>query len=245
MTASETQTTASASGGKFDPLGFVPVFGECDRHGRFQRNYIDDAENTRWFGGDCPKCAVESYASLPLKLRDHRFSAYKNDWEATEQAHRVYRAVKSLSGNLVLLGACGTGKTALAAAAINYVNGSGRPAKYTTILRAIKHIRKGWDADEEQAYKLFFDPILLVIDEIGVQNDTDNEQLILTEIVQRRYDDDRPTWMITNLQADIGDGDDSGMRTFRSVVGERVFDRMGDGDVIVFDGESCRSKAWR
>lgn len=57
---------------------------------------------------------------------------------------------------------------------------------------------------------------LLVLDEIGMQRDTRNEQVTLNQIVERRTASMRGVGMLTNLNYDA----------MKALLGERVMDRM-------------------
>jgi hypothetical protein len=86
-----------------------------------------------------------------------------------------------------------------------------------------------------EAVKWFVEPDLLVLDEIGVQYGTETEQKILFRIIDLRYEEMKPTILISNLA----------IPAFTEFVGERVVDRMREngGMLFAFDWESYRSKA--
>jgi DNA replication protein DnaC len=74
---------------------------------------------------------------------------------------------------------------------------------------------------------------LLIIDEVGVQYGTEGEQVIMFDIINRRYRDAMPTILITNL----------GKEGFKKYLGERSFDRLRENGIWVpFDWESHRGK---
>lgn len=75
---------------------------------------------------------------------------------------------------------------------------------------------------------------LLILDEVGVQFGTDYEKVIITDIINRRYNDMRPTIILSNLdELELCD-----------YLGARVMDRMfeGGGGVIAFGWDSYRAK---
>lgn len=141
---------------------------------------------------------------------------------------------------LMLLGKVGTGKTHLASAIANYiVSELGYTALYITVSALIRHIRAtfGNDAEysEKDAYELFSEPDLLVIDEIGVQKGSDFELSTLFEVINSRYEKMLPTLIISN-------GDPEDLKTY---LGDRVVDRLCEnkGKFILFQWESARVKA--
>ncbi|MGG8872818.1 hypothetical protein ACQ9A1_24090, partial [Escherichia coli] len=78
---------------------------------------------------------------------------------------------------------------------------------------------------------------LLVLDEIGMQRDTRNEQVILNQIVDRRTASLRSVGMLTNLNHGA----------MSRLLGERVMDRMtmNGGRWVNFNWESWRSNVGR
>ena len=57
---------------------------------------------------------------------------------------------------------------------------------------------------------------LLIVDEVGVQYATESANRIITEIVNARYNAEKPTVFISNL----------GANEFQTVMGERAMSRM-------------------
>lgn len=80
--------------------------------------------------------------------------------------------------------------------------------------------------------EIYTDKDLLIIDEVGVQFGSESEKIILFEIINERYEQMKPTILISNLSED----------ELSRYVGERIIDRMreGKGAVINFDWESYR-----
>lgn len=93
----------------------------------------------------------------------------------------------------MLWGDIGTGKTHLACAIANALIAQLRPVMYCTALEAVMLVnscwKKGDGMSEYDVYERFGDPQLLIIDEIGVQQGTDFERMVLTSIadIKREY----------------------------------------------------------
>nr|MDA3869008.1 ATP-binding protein [Gammaproteobacteria bacterium] len=146
---------------------------------------------------------------------------------------------RAAGGGLVLCGKPGTGKTHLATAIANHAM---REFKMTTIfssvMSAMRRVKSTYSRDsqetEHEAVEIYTLPDLLVLDEVGVQFGTDAEKLILFEIVNVRYQDMKPTILISNLN----------VNALKDYIGERVLDRMreGGGAVLAFDWESYRGQ---
>lgn len=139
---------------------------------------------------------------------------------------------------LIMVGKPGTGKNHLSAAICSAVMKQGHSTVHTTVMKMIRKIKATWARDsettEQRAIMSFCKPDLLVIDEVGVQFGSETEKLLLTEIINERYESIRPTIMLSNLPAS----------QLSNILGERVVDRFRHGgEVLVFDWESYRRNA--
>lgn len=123
---------------------------------------------------------------------------------------------------LVLGGVTGTGKSHLALAAAQLVMARGT-AMYLDAMELIRRVRGTWRRDATQSEEAMLNVLggeidLLIIDEVGVQRGTDDEQMIMFDVLNRRYRDNRPTILLTNL-----DG-----RSFVEFMGPRVMSRLAE-----------------
>lgn len=139
-------------------------------------------------------------------------------------------------GCLVFLGPCGTGKSHLACGIGNRIVADGYSCLFTTVIEAVRLVRSTYggksELTEAQAINRFTWPDLLILDEVGMQHGTDNEFLIMTELINLRYAAERPTIMLSNLTPE----------KFEEFVGDRVFDRLHEngGMVLTVAGPSRR-----
>jgi DNA replication protein DnaC len=139
---------------------------------------------------------------------------------------------------LILAGPAGTGKTHLACAAIRALCDQGKRAHYIRLGDAIRRLRdtwrKDWHETELEVLRMMREADLLVIDEVGVQFGSEGEKVHIFDIVAGRYDDMRPTIVITNCRPE----------ELVAYLGERVLDRLLDngGRMLVFDGKSNRTR---
>jgi len=153
-----------------------------------------------------------------------------NDWHAqtAEQKSTLEVARKFAKGDvkrLLLIGNCGTGKTMLAAGMIGEMALNGLRPVYSTSARLIRSIRDTWSKkeSEQQAMDRFIGCDVLVVDELGAGRCTEDDKLMLSEILCDRYSSDMPTLLISNMNA---------QQLKEKVLDERAVDRMREGGVV-------------
>lgn len=186
-------------------------------------------------------------ADIPARFREKTIDEYAARNPGQKLAVNVFRkyvedfpAHAEVGRSLVLTGQPGTGKTHLACAALSDVirryAASGRFDTVSDLLRSIKETyRKDSQVSERDVISEYVYCDLLVVDELGVQVGSEHEKLLLFEVLNGRYQELRPTILISNLSA--GELED--------FLGHRVMDRYREcGVVLAFDWESHRgSKA--
>lgn len=141
----------------------------------------------------------------------------------------------SMAG-FVFCGNPGTGKNHLAAAICNDLLQKGKSVLIITVADIMSSMRETFNNPALRSEERLIDDLssvdLLVIDEIGVQNESRYEKVIINQIIDRRTSSRRPTGLLTNL-------DETGLNR---QLGERVMDRMKLGGTLWlnFDWESYR-----
>lgn len=184
-------------------------------------------------------------AGIPKKFDSKTFENFEpvNDKAAArKKALREYsEVVQSNEHNgksLIMVGKLGNGKTHLACALIqDVIIGSGKTGRYTTFSEIVRRVKSSWrrnaEESEDGVYRDLSWPHLLVIDEVGMQNFTEFEQTVAYEVINARYLDEKPTVVVTNLQA----------KELSSTIGERAVDRLREngGKALDFDWESYRA----
>lgn len=139
-------------------------------------------------------------------------------------------------GGFVFSGKPGTGKNHLAAAIGNALINQGKGVLIITladIMTSLKStFKKGTGRDESAMLDAYTALDLLVIDEVGVQHESRYEQVVISQIVDRRSSAKRATGMLTNLN----------YPELTELLGERVIDRMKmSGIWVTFNWQSYRS----
>lgn len=187
-------------------------------------------------------------ALIPKRFTSKTLNGYNAESPEQKEALRICRKYVakfpeiSESGRcLLMLGKPGTGKTHLGVAIANeLMRKTAATAVYRTVGSILHDIRSTYGGSTERTEGMILAgliaPSLLILDEIGVSKETpsDFELTTLFAIINGRYEQMRPTVIISNL-----DG-----KSLPSAMGERCVDRLREGGVIVipFEWESQRGK---
>lgn len=166
-------------------------------------------------------------ARIPARFIGRTFDNFSATTDAQRHALTVARdfaenfAENARKGaGLILSGMPGTGKSHLAAAALQ--SNISRDVRYLTCMDLIRAVRDTWRRDSDRSETQVLAHLerldLLVIDEVGVQYGTDGEQTILFDVLDRRYREVRPTILLTNQDKD----------GFKKFIGERTYDRLAE-----------------
>ncbi len=145
---------------------------------------------------------------------------------------------------IILTGKNGTGKTMLCCLILkemikrNPHENKGYDSDwylYTEAIKIVRDIKDTWrqNTSEQAAINKYVKPKVLVIDEIGVQYESNTETQFLTEIINDRYNQKKQTILSGNVT----------VLEMQNILGDRVIDRFKEsGRVLVCDWESYRSK---
>ena len=110
--------------------------------------------------------------------------------------------------------------------------------KYTSAYRATADVKSCFNRDSQKAewevIKEYQNYDLLIIDEVGIQFESNTEKMIFFQIINGRYEEMKPTILISNLAKP----------ELIEFIGDRCFDRLsgGGGAVIPFDWNSYRQE---
>lgn len=186
-------------------------------------------------------------AMIPPRFAGKDFEGYRAASKGQREVLRVCQQYADefkdhfSDGRCVLLvGNVGTGKTHLASAiASAIIRKHGAMAVYRTLYSLMQYVKGSFDSKadytEAQAYENLITPHLLIIDEIGATKQTEFEQATLFNVINGRYEQKRPTLIISNLMPAELD----------KALGDRVMDRLREngGICLVFDWGSARKAA--
>jgi DNA replication protein DnaC len=140
------------------------------------------------------------------------------------------------TGNLLVHGPVGTGKSYAAVAACQVRHDRGEDVHWWPIVELLDGLRDEV-ADSTLATRLFDrlteEADVLVLDDLGGHRSTEWADERLYAIVNRRWLDERPTVVTTNLSRS----------KLRESVGERILSRLLDGaTVVALDGADRRTR---
>ncbi|WP_462383343.1 ATP-binding protein [Pseudomonas sp. Marseille-QA0892] len=176
-------------------------------------------------------------AAIPKRFQQRTLDQYRTERKGQEKALKACRefvnefpAIAESGRCLMMLGTPGTGKTHLGAAIANQViSDHGATAVYRVLGDIFHAIRDSYGPHSEKTERQILAPLiaadLLVLDEIGVTKEqpSDFELRTLFSIINGRYEQCRPTIVISNL----------GVDEVKASLGERCTDRLREGGVIV------------
>lgn len=133
---------------------------------------------------------------------------------------------KNIFSNFIFSGKPGTGKNHLAAAIGNYLILHGKSVLMITIADLMSKIKKTFKNKNEYTEEYFLkkssEVDLLIIDEIGIQKESNYEKIIIHQIIDRRSASKKSTGILSNLN----------INNLKILLGERIIDRMKLGKIL-------------
>jgi len=165
------------------------------------------------------------------------FSNYDTPTKAHEELLAKVKAKYKENAPMVFLGKFGGGKTHLAMAMVKHHLMTRRHAFYYTMSDMFRDYRvslRSEEFTERHFFNRVFNCDLLIIDELNIRSDSEAENRILQEIIDKRYAGLRATIFIANM-------DEAG---FAEVITERLLSRLREQgtELITFNFEDYRSK---
>ena len=171
---------------------------------------------------------IEKYTQKVGRYARQTFGAFnqrKNE-DGTTLIRKAYQAAlefsRNLRGWLVLYGPKGTGKSHLAAAIANHLETQPEDERplvlFLTAPDLLDLLRSGYRAgDYGELLGLCCEVDLLILDDLGVEQGTDWATEKLFQIVNRRYQMELPTVVVTNHRLEE--------------LESRIYDRLSDDDL--------------
>lgn len=138
--------------------------------------------------------------------------------------------------SMIMCGGVGTGKTLLACSIIESLVDRNK-CQVINIINIVRNFKKTWKHDykytEQDVLDHYVNLDLLIIDEVGMQFGSDTEKLFIFDVINGRYEETKPTILISNLD----------IQGIKNSIGERCVDRLkeGGGIVVALGWESQRA----
>lgn len=216
--------------------------GLCEQHGAAD---VLVRTGAAWH---CPRCLDDQLASearrswmaeragtlmtaatIPAKYVDKQFVANTPEQKAVRMQARMFRDFilgEPTWAALVMIGKTGTGKTLLACeVAQSLIRNAARSVRYITANGMISEIQASYSVDgksEEGEILRFLQYDVLILDEIDAIRSTGNASLLLTEIINRRYNENKPVIAISNQP----------LVDLAKFVGDRVHSRLHENAFV-------------
>ena len=232
----------------------------------YEADYLDEQPNcplcrdTGYRGSDVCRCLQEYYAreqiaelSQLLHMGEETFDTFRFDWYSTDRGSRnrsphevaernfdtcsdYARHFSQRSGNLLLFGPPGLGKTFLSTCIARVVSENGHSVVYDTAshlfqrFEAAKFHRDDEDISEEDVQR-YLGCDLLIIDDLGTEMLTAFVQSTLYQLLNSRLRTGKKTIINTNLKLEELE------QRYGSPVRSRI---EGEFDLLPFIGEDIR-----
>ncbi|WP_082886897.1 ATP-binding protein [Achromobacter ruhlandii] len=192
---------------------------------------------------EASRMSIMRLADVPVRYHGKTLDSYDAARDSQGRALRIaveyadnFATVRATGRGLIFCGNPGTGKTHLAVGILHQVLAAGYSGRFAVVLDVMQALkatyRKDSASSEAAVLEKLTAPDLLVLDEIGNQYGTENERIILSNVINTRYNAMKPTILLSNLAKD----------KLVEELGERAVDRMreGGGRMVIFDWDSHR-----
>lgn len=215
---------------------FAPYFEHCEQHGQWQVNFLD-ANGIERCRGSCPECRHEQSAfsvlrgaRIPPAFQSKSLDGYDaihpgqvTALSACRDYVERFDEYAKAGRCLIIVGTCGAGKTHLACGIGNALLARRKTVLFCTVSELMDEFAATWRRDaqttEREVVNSFSAADLLILDDVGVQNGSNQEQITLYRVIDARYRLRKPTVVSSNLDID---------GTVKSL-GARSFDRLREG----------------
>lgn len=177
---------------------------------------------------------LQKRVGIPARYRDCTFATYKPKNDTQEKALDFFRKVLKFE-TVFVTGPCGTGKTHLVCAYLNYRIMQGKMAmRFVNATDLLLRIKESYSSkvSEKEFIKEFLKSEVLVIDDIGAERITDNVKQLWYQIINERYNRMHPTIYTSNM----------GLQEIYDTHGERISSRLSHGDFIKVEGPDQRHR---
>jgi len=166
-----------------------------------------------------PRWREARWEQIPNRFRWAKIEDLAEAWRGDVEA---WATTEGPAPNLVLYGPTGTGKTHAAVAAARLRFDAGDEVQFWPVVELLDGLRPGGDLEVWD--RAVTDADTLILDDLGASRATDWTDERLYALINRRWLDERPTIVTTNLAPE----------DLMTAVGERIASRvLGCGAVVL------------
>lgn len=211
----------------------VPVMCECEIK-RWENKQLDQERRQDAFRIR----QIQAYGFAPSQLQDMTFKRADPAGENVRLAAayaRNFDRMKEENAGLLFYGNCGTGKTFLAGCIVNYLQHRNRTAFMTSVPILVQEL-SSWNRDDKTtALDRIRNCELLVIDDLGVEQEDRKSLEVAFRVIDARVKAGRPMIITSNLNGQDLMTDEMKYK--------RIYDRIKDVcKPVVFKGKSRRGR---
>ncbi|MFM2477391.1 ATP-binding protein [Celerinatantimonas sp. MCCC 1A17872] len=189
---------------------------------RQQQGRITQAMGRSGIKKNYAQCSLDNFRTDFMGYDASARQGQQKNVQAARQWLALYR--RGQAGGFVMLGTPGTGKNHLASALGNAILAQGGSVLIATVSELMIRIKDTYRNDsqltEAKIIKWLSHVDLLVLDEVGIQNRSVNENVLINEVINQRSMRNKPTGVLSNL-------DQNGLV---EVLGARAVDRILEGN---------------
>lgn len=218
--------------------GRVTKCPECERE-REQQRIADEAAAAKREAAERKSKLIDELignSGIPKRFLGKTLKSYqvscKEQQDVINDAKAFLNEFNSPQGHsgrcMTMLGNTGTGKSHIASAiALCVIKHYGGTARFTSVSEINRLVResKSYNAlhTETEIITALGNYDLLIVDEVGIQSGTDAESRALFDVFNARYQNMKPTIVISNLD----------ITQLKDALGERVIDRLKEGGGLI------------
>lgn len=189
---------------------------------------------------DLVKKRINERCNIPSRYIDCSFENYEmhdpSHNKAKKIAEKFVATYPGIDTGLFFIGSCGVGKTHLAVAILkSLIDRKMVDGIFYDSWELLKAIQNTFSSDSALSESQVLSPViekeLVVLDDLGAQKVTDWRRDILMYILNKRYNDKKPTIITSNWK--LAHGDVEGEESLEERVGARLLSRLYEMCVIV------------
>lgn len=184
-------------------------------------------------------------SGIPERFRDRTLDSYVAEHSGQVKAldfardyAQDFARVRKSGRSAIFMGNVGTGKTHLAVGiGLQVMQEHQASVLFVSVGRMVRMVKDTWarnsGVSESDVVAQMVFPDLLIVDEVGVQQGTEFERNVLFDVFNERYEQRKPSLLLTNCSLDD---------LSSKYLGERVVDRLREdgGGVLKFSWDSGR-----